>query len=67
VGGQQLAQRAVLGVGERVAGHQPAQLDAVLGEEGQGALDQRGDGGGLLVVVQLDIGQARKSSTSAWT
>ena len=55
--GEQLAQRAVLDVGEGVVGHQPLGGDAVAGEEGEGALDEAGDGRGFLVVVELDVGQ----------
>src|SRR3954451_15812202 len=50
-GAQQFAQRAVLDVGERVVGHQPLGDDAVVKEEVQRAVGERGDGGGALVVV----------------
>jgi hypothetical protein len=56
---KQLAQRAVLDVGERVVGHQPLGHDAVVEEEDQGPLRESGDGGGAFVGVQLAVGQAR--------
>jgi hypothetical protein len=60
VGGEQFAQRAVLGVGEGVVGHQPTGADGVAAAvEGQRAFEEGGDGAGALVVVQLDVGQAR--------
>ena len=56
--GEQLAQRAVLGVDERVVGHQPFRLDAVLGEEGERAFDERGHGRCAFVVEQLGVAEA---------
>jgi hypothetical protein len=54
-----LAQRAVVDVGEGVVGLQTLGRDVVGGEEGQRALDERGDRVGALVVVQFGVGQAR--------
>ena len=51
--GEQLAQAAVVDVGPGVVGLQPPRGDAVGGEERQRALDERGDGLGALVAVQL--------------
>jgi hypothetical protein len=57
-GEEQFAQRAVLDVAVCVVGHQSPCGDAVGGEERQGAFDKAGNGRGLLVVVELDVGQA---------
>jgi len=57
--GEQLAQRAVVDVGEGIVGHQPLGDDAVVCEEVQRATGKRGDGGCLLVVVDLAVGQPR--------
>jgi hypothetical protein len=54
---QQLAQRAALGIRERVIGHQPLGGDAVLKEPVQRARGERGDGVGAFVVVQLAVGK----------
>jgi hypothetical protein len=56
--GQQFAERAVAHVVERVVGHQSLGVDVVRGEPLHGPGDERGDGRGLLVLVQLDEGQA---------
>jgi hypothetical protein len=56
--GQQLAQRAVVDAGPGVVGLQPSWSDVVRCEELQGALDEGGDGLGLLVGVDLGEGQA---------
>ena len=56
--GEQFAQRAVVGVAPGAVGHQPPGGDAVLGEPGQRALDERGDGVGAFVGEQLAVGQA---------
>ena len=61
VAGEQLAQRAVVDVGEGVVGHQPLRGDAVLGEEGECALDEDGDGGAFLVDVEFDVGEPRQT------
>jgi hypothetical protein len=53
------AQSSVSFVGEVVVGHHPPGLDAVGGEEAQGAFGERGDGVGALVGVELCVGQAR--------
>src|SRR5205807_6505561 len=58
VSGEQLSEAAVVDVGEVVVGLQPSGRDPVAGEELQGAFNEGGDGGGLLVVVQLAVGQA---------
>jgi hypothetical protein len=47
VGGEQVAQRAVVDVGERVVGLQPPDGDAVRGGEGDRARDEGGDGRGF--------------------
>ncbi len=49
--GEQLAQRAVVDVGEGIVGLQPPRGDPVAGEERQGALDEPGDRLGALVSV----------------
>ena len=54
-----LAQRAVLDVAEAVVGHQPTRDDPMLREEGERPLDESGDGRGLLVGVELDVGEPR--------
>jgi hypothetical protein len=54
---EQLAQRAVLDVAEAVIRHQSLRGDPVLGEEDKGTLDERGDGLGFLVIVELDVGE----------
>src|SRR5215204_5267251 len=59
VSAEQLAQRAVVDVGERVVGLQPLGADAVAGEEDQGTLEKSGDGVGALVAVQLGVDQPR--------
>src|SRR4051794_1102016 len=50
---QQLAQRAVVDVAERVVGHQPLRDDAVVEQPVQRAAGEGGHGRGLLVVVDL--------------
>jgi hypothetical protein len=57
--GEQLAQRAVLDVGEGVVAHQPSRADAVALVEGERSLDEAGHGRGPLVAVELDVGEAR--------
>jgi len=57
--GEQLAERAVADVAEAVVCHQPLWMDAVALEEGEGAFDEAGDGLGLVVVVELDVGEPR--------
>jgi hypothetical protein len=59
VSGEQLAQRAVLDVAEAVVGHQPFRIDAVFAVEGERAFDEGGYGLGLLVIVELDVGEPR--------
>ena len=54
---EQLAQGAVLDVAEAVVGHQPLRDDPVVGEEGEGSIEEAGDGRGFLVVVKLDVGE----------
>ena len=56
---EQLAQRAVLDLGERVVGHQPPGCDPVALEPGQRALDERRHRRRPLVCVQLDVGEPR--------
>src|SRR6266542_3226512 len=56
---QQLAQRAILGVDERVVGHQPFRLDAVLSEEGERAFQEGGHGRRALVVEEPGVTEAR--------
>src|SRR5664280_3371594 len=56
-GVQQLTQGLVVDVGERVVAHQPLGDDPVVEEPVQCAACERGDGGGLLVVVDLWVGQ----------
>jgi hypothetical protein len=58
VSGEQLAQAAVAGVGQRVVGLQASRGDAVRGEERKRSLDERGHGRGLLVAVDLGERQA---------
>jgi hypothetical protein len=58
VGLEQLAQRVVLDVDERVVGLQPLGRDRETGVELEGALDERGDGRRFLVWVDLGVGQA---------
>ena len=57
--GEQLAQRAVVDVGEGVVGLEAFGLDAVAGEEAQRPLDEAGDGLGLLVAVDLGEDEPR--------
>src|SRR6266508_53824 len=57
--GEQLAQRAVLGVGEGVIAHQPPRSDAVALVEGECSLEEAGHGRCPLVAMELDIGEAR--------
>jgi hypothetical protein len=47
--GQQLARAAAVGVAPGAIGHDPAGADAAGGEPREGAVGERGDGGGLLV------------------
>jgi hypothetical protein len=58
VAGEQFAQASVVDVGEGVVGLQAPGGDAVTGEEPERALDERGDGGRLLVGVQFGVDQA---------
>jgi hypothetical protein len=64
--GEQLAQRPVVDVGERVVAHQSLRDDPVLCEEGERPSDEPGHRRRLLVVVELDVGEAGVwSSTTA--
>src|SRR5712691_4577292 len=56
--GEQLTERAVLDVAEGVIGHQPLGDDAVLGKEAERPLEEAGYRRRLLVVVELDVGEA---------
>jgi hypothetical protein len=56
---KQLAQRAVVDVGEGVVGHQPLGGDAVRPELVERSLDEGGDGWSLLIAVELDVGKTR--------
>ncbi len=55
--GEQLAQRAVLDVGESVVRHEPPGHDPPLGKGGERPFDEARDGLRLLVLVQLDVGE----------
>ena len=52
-GGEQFAQRAVLGVDPRVVGEDPPDRDSVVLVEVQGIEDEADDGAGALVVMDL--------------
>jgi hypothetical protein len=54
---EQLAQRAVLHIGERVVGHQPPRGDPTALEPAQPALHEGRHRCRLLVVVQLHVGE----------
>jgi len=58
VAGEQFAQRAVLDVAEAVVGHQPLRDDPLRSEEGERPFEEAGDGRGLLVVVELGVGES---------
>ena len=64
--GEQVAQAAVVDVGEGVVGLQALRGDAVAGEVLERALDERGDGLGALVGVQFGVDQPRVSSMIEW-
>jgi hypothetical protein len=55
--GERLAQSAAFDVAEAVVGQQSFRDDAVVGEVGECSIDEAGDGCGLLVVVELDVGE----------
>jgi hypothetical protein len=56
--GEQLTQRAVLHLAEAVSGQQPLRDDPLAFEEGERSFDEAGDGLGVLVVVELDVGES---------
>ncbi len=56
---EELAEAAALGVDPGVVGHQSRCGDAVLSVPGERAFGEGHDGGVALVVVELDVGQAR--------
>ena len=57
--GQQLLERAVAAIDVGIVGEQAPGLDPVRGVEGEAAFDEGGDGRGLLVWVELRVGQSR--------
>jgi hypothetical protein len=58
VAGEELGEGSVVGVGPGVIAHQSFHLDPVRGEVGESALNEAGDGCGLLVAVELAVGVA---------
>jgi hypothetical protein len=56
--GEESGERLVTGVRPGVVAHQPLDLDPLLGEVGEAALDEAGHGFGLLVTVELAVGVA---------
>jgi len=63
--GEQLCERAVLRVDPRVVGEDPADRDALALVEGQGIRDERDDGRGALVVMDLRKAEPAASSSAA--
>jgi hypothetical protein len=56
---KELAQGNVAAIAHRAVGHHSSDRDAVAGEPGQGALDERNHGRTALVGEQLAVGQPR--------